>query len=102
MARTDKNGTSEREHLEQVARQTGTTPAALIGPPLPDLARHLWDTFLELHRGRTYGMSGANPLTHMDIFGWCNLTGVRLSLWELEIVHDLDALWIRITNEGKG
>jgi hypothetical protein len=31
----DKNGTTQRDHLEQVERQTGRRPIALEGPDFP-------------------------------------------------------------------
>lgn len=93
---------SEREHLEQVARIKGETPEELIGPEFPEVTRHIWDVFLSMHLGRSYGMSGPNPLTWEGIAAWCNLNGIVLSSWELETVKALDMAWIRVANEDKG
>lgn len=102
LSQTDKNGVSQREHLEQVAKAMGRAPDALFGPQMPDVALHVWEAFLDLHKGRTYGMGGPNPLTHEGIVAWCNLTGIALSLWELEVIRELDMLWVRMMNEDKG
>ena len=93
---------SGREHLEQVAKVKGETPQELIGPEFPDVSVHVWDAFMRLHSGRTYGMSGPNPLTWECIQAWCNLTGIVLSSWELETIKALDMSWVRVMNEDKG
>jgi len=82
-----------------VARQTGRDDI-LAGPPLPDCAAYVWETFLELHKGRTYGMSGPNPLSYGDIVAWCNLTGITLSSWEIGVIKTLDMAWMKAMNEG--
>ena len=89
---------SKREHLEQVAKQTGRDDI-LAGPPIPDCASHVWELFLELHKGRTYGMSGPNPLSYGDIAAWCNLTGIALSSWEVGVIKTLDMAWMKAMNE---
>ena len=93
---------SGREHLEQVAKVKGEVPQEFIGPDFPDVSAHVWEAFLGLHSGRTYGMSGPNPLTWEAIQAWCNLTGIVLSSWELETVKALDMTWVRVMNEDKG
>ena len=57
---------------------------------------------MALHSGRTYGMSGPNPLTWEGIAAWCNLTGIVLSSWELETVKALDMAWVGAMNEDNG
>lgn len=89
----------EQEHLEQAARQLGKTLEDLEMPPFPDIASHIWATFLELHEGRTYGMSGPNPISYDIIKSWCDLTLINLKPWEVEIIKSLDNLWIKTLNE---
>lgn len=100
LQKPDKDGITKREHLEQVVKQTGKDEL-LAGPEMPDSAFYLWETFLELHRGRSYGMGGGNPLTYEGILAWCNLSGVRLSWAEVEIVKSIDSVWIE-TMHGDG
>jgi len=57
---------------------------------------------MSMHSGRSYGMSGPDPLTWEGIQAWCNLTGIVLSSWELETVKALDMLWVRATNKDNG
>ena len=98
-----KGKATERDHLEQVAKQLGTQLAEVeksnANAIFPDVASHLWATFIELHDGRTYGMSGPNPISYDIIKAWCDLSGIDLSYWEVEIIKSLDNLWIKTMNE---
>lgn len=98
-----KGKATEADHLAQVAKQLGKqledveqfNASALF----PDAASHIWATFIELHDGRTYGMSGPNPISYDIIKAWCDLTGVELYPWEIELIKALDNLWIKTTSE---
>lgn len=92
---------SQREHLEQVAKITGKTPDELVAPDFPDLLLYLWEAFLDLHKGRSYGMNGGNPLTWSDIAAWCNLTGIVLSSWEVTTIKALDMAWVAAMSGGE-
>jgi hypothetical protein len=90
---------SEREHLLQVQKQTGRAPKELIGPDFPHIAKYIWDTFADISKGRTHGMSGPNPLSWEGIKAWCDLNQIVLSSHEVDMVKAIDMLWIRISNE---
>jgi hypothetical protein len=98
-----KGQTTERDHLEQVAKQLGKDVEQIEEfnqrAFFPDAASHLWAAFLSLHDGRTYGMSGPNPISYDIIESWCSLMNIRLLPWEIEIIKSLDNLWIKIINE---
>lgn len=53
-----------------------------------------------MHKGRSYGMSGPNPLGWSEIKAWCDLTGIVLLSWEVDVLKALDMAWVRIANEG--
>jgi len=55
---------------------------------------------MSLHSGRSYGMSGPNPLSWGDIKDWCDLTGVHLPPWEVDMIKALDLVWVRTMNES--
>jgi hypothetical protein len=93
--KTDESGTSEREHLEQVERQTGIRPKELEGPDFPFLLSHIWSAFVACSKARTGGFSGANPLTYENIKSWIGLTGTPLDPREVEAVKELDVIYIR-------
>lgn len=88
-----------RAHLEQVAKSLGRVPEDLIGPPFPDRYAHLWQAFVDIHKGRSYGMSGPNPLSWQDILAWDTLMRAGLQDWEVRVIKALDLLWLRITGE---
>lgn len=88
--------------LEQVEKTLGVTPPELIAPDFPDLLLYLWEAFLDLHKGRSYGMNGGNPLTWSDIVAWCNLTGIVLSSWEVTTIKALDMAWVAAMSGGEG
>lgn len=71
-------------------------------PPFPELAIHIWSAFLELHNGRTYGMSGPNPISYDTVYFWCQMTGIELTPWELGVVKDLDNEYIKAMGEENG
>lgn len=98
---TDKNGVTEREHLEQIEKATGRRPDFLDGPEIPTLAEPVWDYFRQMHGRRTYGMEGPHPLTYESILAWCNLYAIRLSWWEMEAVESLDTTWLNVMRERK-
>jgi hypothetical protein len=65
----------------------------------PDAASHLWSTFIQLHKGRTYGMNGPNPISYDLIVNWSKLSGITLDYWEIEIMQSLDIIWIKTINK---
>lgn len=98
-----KGKTTERDHLEQVAKQLGRQLEEIeqfnANAIFPDAASHIWATFIELHEGRTYGMSGPNPISYDIIKAWCDLSGISLSPWEVELVKALDSIWLKTISE---
>jgi len=82
------------EHLHSVVDQTGEVPEELELPPFPKAIDQVWYKFLEVHRGRTYGMSGVNPISFQDLQAWSSVTGAHLSGWEIEVIMKLDRLWL--------
>jgi len=101
-----KGKTTEADHLAQVAKQLGKDVSdieqANSDALFPDIASYVWATFLSLHDGRTYGMSGPNPISYDIIKAWCDLYGVLLNPWEIDTIKALDNLWIKITSEENG
>jgi hypothetical protein len=98
-----KGKATESDHLAQVAKQLGKDLGDVedfnASALFPDVAAHIWATFIELHDGRTYGMSGPNPISYDIIKAWCDLSGIDLSPWEIDLIKSLDNLWIKTTSE---
>jgi len=96
--KTDQNGITEREHLEQVGRQTGRTPEPLIGPDFPQELSYIWSAFIHLSGSRSVGFSGPNPLSYQEIKCWMDITATPLKPWEVETVKSLDNIYMKVTN----
>jgi hypothetical protein len=94
----DKNGTTQREHLEQVERQTGRRPIALEGPDFPMLVSHIWSAFILLSSARSAGFSGPNPISYEEIKTWKELTETPLDAREVEAIKRLDTVYMRVMN----
>ena len=97
--RPDKDGTTEREHLEQVERQIGRRPEALEPPtefPMP--LSHVWSAFITLSNSRTQGFSGPNPITYEQIKAWKELTETPIAPWEIEAIKRLDTVYMGVAN----
>jgi hypothetical protein len=88
------DGSTERDVLLSVERQTGKTPDALQGPPLPADAEHVWQWFLELHAGRGSNGFGPNPLSWSDLAAWASLTMRTVRPSEVDAIMMLDRLWM--------
>ena len=98
LSKTDQEGVTEREHLQEVERQTGKTPQALIGPQFPTLVSHIWSAFAALSSARTNGFSGPNPLSYTEIKSWVELTNASVSARDVEAIKSLDIVFIRTHN----
>ena len=97
--RPDKDGITEREHLEQVERQTGHRPEALEPPTVfPQLMSHVWSAFCVLSNSRTQGFSGPNPITYEQIKSWKELTETPIAPWEIEALKRVDVVYMGVAN----
>lgn len=95
----DKDGTTEREHLEQVERQIGRRPEALEPPThFPSLMSNVWSAFIALSNSRTMGFSGPNPITYSEIKAWKELTETPISPRGIETIKRVDTVYMGIAN----
>jgi hypothetical protein len=92
----DKDGVTERQHLEEVERQSGRTPLALQGTEFPELLEYVWTAFLLLNQGRGQGFNGPLPLSFQEILAWQQLTDTYLLPWEVSTIKRLDAVYLRV------
>jgi hypothetical protein len=44
-------------------------------------------------------MNGPNPLSYDIIKAWCDLTGIHLRPWELDLIKALDTTLIKVISE---
>lgn len=99
LGKTDKDGITEREHLEVVKNTTGKTPLALIPPTeFPEDLGHVWLTFLALSERRGYGQAGPLPITYSDIFHYKEVTGNPIAPHEVKTILELDRIYMKVAN----
>lgn len=67
--------------------------------PCPRGFEFVWETFVALHGQRSSGF-GPNPLAWMDVAAWASLHGVRLSVFELDLLARLDQRYLKVTHEA--
>lgn len=100
LSKTDDDGITTREHLEQVERQIGYPPEELLNPTeFPSLLLYIWSAFIDLNSARTAGFSGPNPLTYTEIKAWKELTDTPLSPWDIQVIKRLDQAYIKATHD---
>jgi len=82
-----------------VEKQTGRRPKELDPPvDFPNLLIHVWNAFISLSGTRQAGFSGPGPISYRDIKDWMDLTKNRLSPRDVELVVDLDKIYLRVIN----
>lgn len=105
----DDSGSTKRDSLMQILQtaEEGTEmyDSALAqieeSPEIPFYLEHIWQWFWQIHRGRTYGMSGPNPLTWTDIESWSNILQTEVRPIEVEIIKEIDSVYLEYTAEQK-
>lgn len=93
LAARQGDGVSLRKHLQRAAAATGK-PDPLLLVRWPSVGRPLWWAFNTM--ARQYGMSGPQPLSCSEIDAWQRLHGIRLTPWELEIIHGFDGVVMEV------
>jgi len=68
--------------------------AELFGPPFPHALGHLWRLFGRLSERRASNGFGPSPISYLEISAFCELTRLKLDSFELEILEDLDSLFL--------
>lgn len=90
-----KDGYSLRKHLQAAWRASGIKPDELCNlPVIPELAKYLWDYFIELHNRRTNYGWGHVPLTFIEIDAWERKTRRTLDPWELKALLEIDGAYM--------
>jgi hypothetical protein len=103
LASRDENGHVYRDLLEGQAerlRKSGRNPeklaaleAEIAGPACPPALAYLWRAFTRLSARRPLGF-GVSPITWPDLDAFVRLTGFTLAPWEVDVIEDLDALFM--------
>lgn len=68
--------------------------AQLAGDPIPAAVAYLWNDFMRLRRRKASSGFGPSPIEWPDIDAYVRLSGRRLAPWEIEIIEDLDGIYL--------
>lgn len=70
-------------------------------PEIPFYLEHVWAWFWQIHRGRTYGMSGPNPITWENILAWKKLLDIQIRPIEIEIINEIDNTYLEYISDNQ-
>jgi hypothetical protein len=68
--------------------------AELDCPPLPLALDYLWRIFNRLRRRKCGNGFGSSPIEWPDVDAFLRLSRIELAPWEIEILEDLDDLFL--------
>jgi len=92
LSEKQSDGKSQREHLENVAKQIGRKPKELEDLiELPESMKECWHWFLRLNRKRPAGM-GISEIPYSEIKSFFDLIGLKPELYELELIEAFDRI----------
>jgi hypothetical protein len=92
-----------RDHLQTAAKMPGIADFArreLAGPRPPEELGYLWRWFIDLSAARVVGEQGMQPIAYAEIFAWSELGQIRPRPWEVDVLRQLDAVWIVKSKEA--
>lgn len=84
-------GKSKRDHLAELARQTGRE---IDEEYCPYDFTYLWAWWHDLHQG-----ARETGIDYTHILSWCLLTGVTFSHFELSVMMRIDSIFLTIVAE---
>lgn len=87
----DKTGSTRKQQLESVWRQTGVKPAELEDElECPESCWHIWKIFIDLHNTRPNNGFGSSAISNQEVLAYCILHKVELDDWELILLRRFD------------
>lgn len=90
-------------HVRQMERQKvrkGSVIDEEDNAKLPFELSFIWSVFLELNAARGSNGFSPGPVSFVDISCWCWLKGVELFSYEINILRDLDVVWMEVYHAG--
>ena len=100
LVKPDKDGHTQKAHLEQLQKQMGKKLPELEGPPFPSEVGFIWEAFLQLNDSRTMGTASANPIPYEAIKAFMEITYTVLSPRDIAVIKDLDKLYLKVMNDN--
>lgn len=94
---TGKAGSTVKDQLMSVWRQTGVKPKELDDVvTLPECCYGVWKAFIDLNNARSSSGFGVNPVSYLEIQAYCNLYNTVLDEWELDLIRKFDNVVLQI------
>ena len=91
MSQSTKSGSSLRDQLESVKRQTGITPKELLDiVELPEAYRYCWEDYQRLSATRPSGF-GVSPISYTEMLSYFTLMRQDPENWEIQVIKAFDA-----------
>jgi hypothetical protein len=69
---------------------------------MPEEIRFVHDAFWQMSDGRPLTQGGFLPIPNMEILAWSMLNGVKLKLWEMQVIRVMDRIWLKHANKRDG
>jgi len=92
----DASGSTLRDQLLSVQRQTGRVPVELQNlVELPESCSNVWHWFIDLHNNRTSNGFSENIISFSDIQAYFSLIGISPEKWEIVLLKKLDSIAMR-------
>lgn len=61
---------------------------------VPDEVAYIWAWFQELHAARGSSGFAPSPISYSEIFAWAQLTGREPEPWEIQVLKDIDMVYL--------
>jgi len=86
----------ERAERKGAADRIQALEAELALPPFPLEIAYIWSAFWRLRRRTAGGFGGLEPITWDAIAAFSRYSGLRLEPWEVQIIEDVDDIYLRV------
>lgn len=90
------DGAPLRTHLQRLAVNTGKVDPRLL-VECPAAGTFIWNAFKTMTR--TYTMGGPGPISMVEIEAWQRVNGMRLTTWELDMIHAFDSVALEMSQK---
>lgn len=104
---SDETGHNEAKSLQHILDTQKETSAAYQQAyeklasiqEIPACLEHIWQWFWQLHSTRQSGMNGPLPLSYQEIKAWLELTGQAIYSSEIQIIRQLDNVYLNFSHK---
>lgn len=91
------DGSTLREHLTSIARQTGIVPPELEPVDCPHEVKYIWGYWLSMNQRRHTG----EPISNMELQAWASLRGLVLEPFEMDMLDRIEGIYFKQLHELK-